>query len=146
MTHPLTAKPVLVPIQPKAELIDFWSTDENHNRYLWAGALFHVWSNCCLKCTKLFVRYCCNKPIPSYIPIITNSNPNSQISLSKSKCKNMHMVQYAIIQHFDQKLQKTENFYLATIFKVKHPMSSDISIFFHRRIRVSENSSFSIYV
>ena len=26
------------------------------------------------------------------------------------------MVQYAIIQHFDQKLRKPENFYLATIF------------------------------
>ena len=46
------------------------------------------------------------------------------------------MVQYAIIQHFDQKLQKTENFYLATIYKVKHHMSSFISIFFHKRIVV----------
>ena len=40
------------------------------------------------------------------------------------------MVQYAIDQRFDQKMQKTENFYFATIFKVKQPMSSDISIFF----------------
>ena len=32
----------------------------------------------------------------------------------------VYMVQYAIIQHFDQKFQKTENFYLATIFKLKH--------------------------
>ena len=39
------------------------------------------------------------------------------------------MVQYAIIQHFDQKLQKPENFYLDTIFKVKHCMVSYISIF-----------------
>ena len=46
------------------------------------------------------------------------------------------MVQYAIIQHFDQKLQKTENFYLATIFKVKHPMSSYISTFFRKRMSV----------
>ena len=35
-----------------------------------------------------------------------------------------------MLQHFDQKLQKTENFYLATIFNVKHLMSSFISIFF----------------
>ena len=40
------------------------------------------------------------------------------------------MVQYAIIQHFDRKLRKSENFYLATIFKVKHRMSLFISIFF----------------
>ena len=42
----------------------------------------------------------------------------------------IYMVRYAIIQHFDQKLQKTENFYLATIFNVKHFDSSYISIFF----------------
>ena len=42
------------------------------------------------------------------------------------------MAQYAIIQHLDQKLQKTENFYLATIFKVKHRMSSYISIFLQK--------------
>ena len=29
----------------------------------------------------------------------------------------IYRVQYAIIQHFNQKLQKTENFYLATILK-----------------------------
>ena len=46
------------------------------------------------------------------------------------------MVQYAIIQHFDQKLQKTENFYLATIFKVKHRLSLYISTFFRKRISV----------
>ena len=46
------------------------------------------------------------------------------------------MVQYAIIQHFDQKLQKTQNFYFVTIFKVKHQMNSLISIFFRRRLRV----------
>ena len=33
------------------------------------------------------------------------------------------MVQYVKIQHFDQKLQTTQNFYFATIFKVKHQMS-----------------------
>ena len=49
----------------------------------------------------------------------------------------IYMVQYAIIQHFDQKLQKTENFYLATIFKVKHCMSSYISTFFRKRMSVS---------
>ena len=38
------------------------------------------------------------------------------------------MVQYAIIQHFDQKSQKTEH--LADIFNVKHCMSLYISIFF----------------
>ena len=48
----------------------------------------------------------------------------------------IYMVQYAIIQHFDQKLQKTENFYLATIFKVKHRMSSYISTFFRKRMCV----------
>ena len=37
-----------------------------------------------------------------------------------------YMVQYAIIQLFDQNLQKTENFFLATIFKVRHRMSSYI--------------------
>ena len=41
-----------------------------------------------------------------------------------------YMVQYVIFQHFDQKLQKTENFFLATISNVKHLMSSYISIFF----------------
>ena len=46
----------------------------------------------------------------------------------------IYMVQY--VQHFDQKLQKTENFYLTIIFKVKHRMSSYISIFFRRKIRV----------
>ena len=49
----------------------------------------------------------------------------------------VYMVQYAIIQYFDQKLQKTENFYLATIFKVKHRMSSYISTFFRKRMSVS---------
>ena len=48
----------------------------------------------------------------------------------------IYMVQYATFQHFDQKLQKTENFYLATIFKVRHRRSSHISISFHRRIPV----------
>ena len=57
--------------------------------------------------------------------------------------RNICMVQYAIVQHFDQKLQKTENFYFASILKLKHPMSSDKFFFFHRKIRVSENSSLS---
>ena len=35
-----------------------------------------------------------------------------------------YMFHYAIIHHFDQMVQKTENFYLANIFKVKHYMSS----------------------
>ena len=39
------------------------------------------------------------------------------------------MVQYAKIQHFDRKFQKSENFYLAIIFKVNHRMSSFMSIF-----------------
>ena len=41
----------------------------------------------------------------------------------------IYMVQNAIIQHFDQKLKTTENFYLTTIFKGKHRMSSYIYIF-----------------
>ena len=40
------------------------------------------------------------------------------------------MFQYAIIQHFDQKLQKTENFYLAPILKVKLGMSLYIYLSF----------------
>ena len=48
----------------------------------------------------------------------------------------IYMVQYAIIQHFDQKLQKSENFYLDTILKVKHRMISYICIFFRKRIAV----------
>ena len=47
-----------------------------------------------------------------------------------------YRVHHAIIQNLDQKLQKTENFYFATIFKVKHRMSSYISNFFRRSIRM----------
>ena len=48
------------------------------------------------------------------------------------------MVQYATIQHFDQKLQKTENFYLVTIFKVEHRMILYVSIFFTEEIGCQE--------
>ena len=50
--------------------------------------------------------------------------------------RTIYIVQYAIIRYFDQKLQKTQNFYFVTIFKVKLQMSSLISIFFRRRKRV----------
>ena len=35
--------------------------------------------------------------------------------------RNICMVQYAIVQRFNQKLQKTENFYFATIFRGEGP-------------------------
>ena len=67
------------------------------------------------------------------------------------------MIKYAIILHFDQKLQNTENIYLATIFKVKHHMSLYISIFFaegckhtisgaHRTPKIGVFFFFQIYV
>ena len=37
-----------------------------------------------------------------------------------SRLSVIYMAQYAIIQYFNQKLHKIENFYLATILKVKH--------------------------
>ena len=44
------------------------------------------------------------------------------------------MVQYAIFQHFDQKLHKTENFHLATLFNVEHLMSSIDTWYSNRHI------------
>ena len=53
--------------------------------------------------------------------------------------KFLYMVQYAIFLHFDQKLQKTENFYLSTIFNVKHLMNLYISIFFAEGVGCQKN-------
>ena len=49
------------------------------------------------------------------------------------------MVQYAIIQHFYQKVGKNENFNSAHVFRVKHQMSSYISQNVHRTIKVEDS-------
>ena len=120
-----------------------WPTGLYHRMIYWLQSVFFV-----LHCAAIkWITQLAAGQIYENCFIIISMKSYSQLTLAQVKKACWYIlfkVGVCAINPFDQKLQKTENFYFATIFKAKHPMSSDISIFFHRRIRVSENSSFSL--